>query len=153
MNSEALQILIVEDQFLIAKQLEYIIVSCGHIHVGTAANRPTASALARSQQPDIALVDLSLADGPTGKDVADEIASVSNAKVLFLTANRRRIYDDFGGAIGVFEKPFTRAAISAVLSYLAWRLDGSESEPDEIEKPEGLDLSPAYARRWYPEVA
>lgn len=153
MTGETLHILIVEDQFLIAKQLEFIIVACGHVHVGTAANWPTASALAHSKQPDIALVDLSLADGPTGLHVAEEIVSVSRAKVLFLTANRRRINDDFGEAIGVMEKPFTRAAMSAVLGYLAWRLDGSGLRPDEVDKPEGLDLSPTYARRWHSENA
>ena len=148
MASESLNVLIVEDHFLIAKQLEIIQVEGGHVFVGAARTRPKAKVLAEETRPDIALVDVNLADGPSGLDVAKDIAAVSGAQILFVTANRRRIPPGYGHAIGIVEKPFTRSAILATLQYLAQRIGRRLAKDMDAAKPPELELSPRYAALW-----
>ena len=140
-----LRILIVEDQFLIAKQLELIVAAEGHLVVGTCDNSEAACALARATRPDIAFVDVSLSDGATGLDVATYITEHCSAHVVFTTANRRRVPPDFCGAIGVVEKPFTRVGLGSAINYITARV--RETRGLRI-KPESLSLSPHYSARW-----
>lgn len=145
MPSDALRILIVEDQFLIAKQLELIMTSAGHVVVGICDTREAACDLAKSEKPDIAFVDVSLADGSTGLEVATYITGHCAAHVVFTTANRRRVPPDFCGAIGVVEKPFSRTGLVSVINYIAARI---RQTCDLLTKPESLSLSPHYSARW-----
>ena len=150
MPRAALRILIVEDQFLVAKQLEWIVEEAGHTVVGSAATRDEACSLAAAEPIDLAFVDLSLADGSSGLEVASFLAEHSEARVVFATANRRRLPDDYCGAIGVVEKPFTQSGMLSALTYVAARI----REPAEpVSKPESLQLSPSYRRRWQPAGA
>jgi two-component system, response regulator PdtaR len=64
-----LRILIVEDEALIALELESLLQDDGHLPIGIAATAREAMALGELE-PDLALVDVHLADGPTGIDVA-----------------------------------------------------------------------------------
>ena len=145
MSNPALRVIIVEDQVLIAKQLEMIVLSAGHVVVGMADSRDTACDLAVATSPDIAFVDISLVDGVTGIDVANTIAEQCNTHVVFTTANRRRLPPDFCGAIGLVEKPFSRAGLLAALHYLAASLRGGGAAS---KKPDSLVLSPTYAVLW-----
>ena len=150
MPSSALRILIVEDHLLIAKQLEVIASSAGHVVVGTAATAAEACTLARTCSPDVAFVDVNLAGQQSGLDVAKYIAEHSAAHVVFTTANRRRLPEDFCGAIGVVEKPFTRLGLVSALQYIAGRIQNAMEFP---RKPESLELSPAYERCWHQQGA
>ena len=145
MPGSALRILIVEDHLLIARQLEMIAVSAGHDVVGTAATGDEACVLAQSTDPDIVLLDVSLAGPASGADVAGFIAKRCRARVLFTTANLRRLPSDLCGAIGVVEKPFTRAGRLAALRYISARISDSD---DRLSAPNSLHLSPAYSASW-----
>lgn len=147
MSVSPLRVLLVEDQFLIAKQLEVIIEGEGHNVIGIATNRDEACNLAIAAEPDIAFVDISLADGPTGMEVADFIAENCRAEVVFTTANKRRLPPDFCGAIGIVEKPFTRAGMVAALNYIAEQVRKTRMN---MERPESLQLSPRYLALWHP---
>jgi two-component system, response regulator PdtaR len=143
MSTKLLRVLLVEDQFLIAKQLEAIVSGAGHKVVGIATNREEACALAMSENPDIAFVDVSLADGPTGTEIAQFISDNCDARVLFTTANRRRLPDNFCGAIGIVDKPFTANGILLALNYIISTWSGGKVP--ELKMPTSLSLSPAYA--------
>ena len=150
MPCAALRILIVEDQFLVAKQLEWIVEEAGHVVVGSAATFDEARSLAAAEAIDLAFVDVSLADGSSGLDVARFLERDGDVRVVFATANRRRLPDDYCGAIGVVEKPFTQSGILSALNYVAARL-GQAAEP--VSKPESLQLSPSYRALWQTAVA
>ena len=108
MSSEkSLRILIVEDEILIALELESLLQDLGHDVVGIAASSEDAISLGEDLKPELAFVDIHLADGPTGVDVARELASEHQVTVLFMTANAKRIPEDFAGARGVIAKPYT----------------------------------------------
>ena len=65
-----LRVLIVEDEALVAAELEWLVLDAGHEPVGSAVAGDEAAALAGATQPDLALVDVNLGDGPTGGSAA-----------------------------------------------------------------------------------
>jgi DNA-binding response OmpR family regulator len=123
-----LRILIVEDEFLIALELESLLQDAGHDVVGIAASSEEAKALGRDCKPDLAFVDIHLADGLTGVDVARSLSDEHNITVLFMTANAKRIPEDFAGARGVIAKPYTERGVREALAYV---MAGGEREARE----------------------
>ncbi|MBZ6413915.1 MAG: response regulator [Methylobacterium sp.] len=139
MSGPALRVLIVEDEAFIALELECLIEEAGHVAVGVATRSQEAVALARDLSPDVALVDVHLADGPTGIGVAQDLSARPGTTVLFTTANAKRVPPDFAGAAGIIAKPYSERVIRAALAYVAWRRHGGAS----TEPPDGVVLSPA----------
>lgn len=113
-----MRVLIVEDEILVAMELEETISDLGHHVVGIAADRQTALALAE-RGVDVALVDINLRDGETGVDIGREL--LGEAAVVFVTANTDLLADGVPGAIGVLPKPATRDAVAGVVSYADMR--------------------------------
>ena len=74
----AKRILVVEDEVLIALELECLLEDLGHVSVGVAGSSADAIALGRTALPDVALVDIHLIDGPTGVEVARQYAAVAD---------------------------------------------------------------------------
>ncbi|MCG6121317.1 MAG: response regulator [Microvirga sp.] len=118
MGDTGLKILIVEDQFLIAKQVEWIVTTAGHHVIGIAGTLSDACRLAMAEEPHLAFVDLSLADGQTGAAVGQFIKNACKTEVVYTTANLRLLPDDFAGALGAVEKPFTKGDLLAALAYI-----------------------------------
>jgi CheY-like chemotaxis protein len=140
-----LNVLIVEDEVLLATELQLLVQEAGCRGVGLAATSDEAVALARQLAPDLALVDIHLQDGPTGVEAARAIAQDCGAVVLFMTANVGRVPEDFAGSCGVIGKPYSDQAVKTALAYLGACLrDGCAPGPP----PPGLRLSPACAARW-----
>ena len=140
-----LRVLIVEDEVLLAVELEYLISSSGAHPIGHAMTSPEAIALARQLLPDLALVDVHLSDGPTGIDAAREMTDHCGAVVLFITANVQRLPEDYAGACGAMSKPYTEHGVLTALAFLdeCLRLGKAVRPP-----PQGLALSPEFAARW-----
>ncbi|WP_056036245.1 response regulator [Loktanella sp. 3ANDIMAR09] len=65
-----LKFLIVEDNFLIAIDLEAQLLDMGHDVIGIATTAPAAIAMASVAKPDVAIIDLQLAEGTRGQDAA-----------------------------------------------------------------------------------
>ena len=140
-----LSVLIVEDEALLAVELGFLVREAGGVDVGHALDSAGAVAMARQLQPDIALVDVHLADGPTGVEAARQIAEGDGAMVLFMTANVKRLPEDLAGACGVIGKPYSDRAVRRALTYLARCLqDGAVPGPP----PPGLALSDRFVSRW-----
>ena len=101
--------------------------------------------LAAELRPDLALVDVHLRDGPTGIDVARKIATDCGGVALFMTANVKRLPDDFAGACGVIGKPYSEHGVKTALRYLDCCL--REGQAPGLP-PVGLQLAPAWAALW-----
>lgn len=119
-----LRILVVEDEALIALELESLLDDLGHVTVGIAGTSAEAIALGRTMAPDVALVDIHLVDGPTGIEVARALSEDRRTTVVFMTANAKRIPRDFAGAIGVIAKPYSERVVASTLDYVADRRAG-----------------------------
>ncbi len=142
---QALRVFLVEDEVLLMMQLELYLTTAGHVIADTATSSDDAIARARQVEADVALIDLHLADGPTGTKVAQFIATQTRMLAVFVTANPKRLPEDFSGAIGVIAKPYTQHGLAAALSYLS---DGLRTSAPTSELPRSLALAPAYAEQW-----
>ena len=131
-----MDVLIVEDEVLLAMELESELEESGHRIIGHAMSSKDALSLVAGRRPDFAFVDIHLLDGPTGIDVGRHLASI-DVPYVFMTGNVKRIPDDFAGAWGVIEKPYSAAGFRNTLAYLKRRLSGSV-EDNEI--PPGLKV-------------
>ena len=109
-------ILIVEDEMLVAFEVEAILADLGHRVVGIAPDLETAVALA-DQPIDLALVDLNLRDGLTGPEIGKTLSRKAGVSVLFVTANPRVLGDGIAGAIGVLTKPADEHSVRASVDY------------------------------------
>ncbi|CAN5250726.1 response regulator [soil metagenome] len=95
-------VLVVEDEIFVAAVIEDVVTEMGLTPVGIAPDRPTALAL--GIKADIALVDVNLRDGPTGKDIGRTLAE-KGVTVLYMTANPAQLGNGVPGTIGVLTKP------------------------------------------------
>jgi DNA-binding response OmpR family regulator len=110
------RILIVEDEMLVAMELEAILEDLGYVSVGIAPDMPTALELA-TLKPDLALVDLNLRDGLTGPEIGKRLSGEHKSTVLFITANPRVLGDGIAGTIGVLTKPTDLEEVAAAVAY------------------------------------
>lgn len=121
------KILIVEDEFLVAMNMESVIEDLGHETIGIAPDHGSALALA-DQQPEVALVDLNLRDGFTGPKIG-ELLSQRGISVIYITANPRLLNDGVPGTLGVMRKPCDGQAIASALDYALARRSGFPVPP------------------------
>lgn len=119
-------ILVVEDEMIVALDLEHILASAGHHVVGIAPDTETALELAPNCS--LALVDVNLRDGKTGPTIGAEIARRHGAKIVFVTANPEQIGEAASVALGHVSKPFDQTSIlRAVAAAQAGKDVGSAS--------------------------
>lgn len=145
MRGETMNVLITEDEPILADELETIVKDLGHQVVGVAGTSRGAMRLAETSECDLALVDVHLGDGATGTAVARRLSEEAHATVIFTTSNPGRVPEDFSAACGVLVKPFSEHAVRSAISFVADCIrTGRSARP----KPRSLHLSPAYAARW-----
>ena len=142
--SEALSILVVEDEALLRMQLVFMIEDAGHHVVATAASYKEAIEAIDQNAIDLALVDIHLLDGPTGLDVGRHL-STAGTPFMFVTANGARVPDDFCGAWGVVDKPYGEGAIIRALDFVEAAV---RNPPPPMPAPHGMRLSPSAAALW-----
>lgn len=87
----ATDVLIVEDEPVIALDIERIVGEMGHRVVGVAATRDAAVEMAASHKPGLILADVRLADGSSGADAARDILERVDVPVIFVTAYPERL--------------------------------------------------------------
>lgn len=109
-------ILIVEDEMLVALEMESILEERGYDVVGIASDLQEALAFA-DRNVDLALVDLNLRDGLTGPEIGRRLANEHRAKVLFVTANPRLLGDGIAGTIGVLTKPTDESSLTSAIAF------------------------------------
>lgn len=79
--------MVVEDEMLIAMDIEMTVIDAGHEVVGIARTASEALALATRHRPDIVLMDLNLADGSRGDDAAKAIFDRLGIRSIFLSGS------------------------------------------------------------------
>jgi len=121
-----LKVMIVEDEMLLAMELEHEVETADHAVVGIAATSGQAMALVGETPPQFAFVDVHLQDGPTGVDVGRLLAE-RQIPYVFVSGNIKKLPDDFAGAIGAIEKPYTVNGMANALAYLSAIVGGDQS--------------------------
>lgn len=87
----ASRVLIIEDESIIALDLENLVTDLGHEVVATAATAEAAVAQARSHKPGLILADINLGEGGSGIDAVAEILRSFDVPVIFVTAYPERL--------------------------------------------------------------
>src|ERR1700748_2992221 len=82
----ASRVLIIEDEPIIALDLENLVTELGHKVVAIAATKDDAVAKARSERPGLVLADINLGEGGSGIDAVSEILASFDIPVIFITA-------------------------------------------------------------------
>lgn len=91
-NSIAGRVLIIEDEAIIAMDIETIVTEMGHSVTGIAPTRRAAVDLAARARPDLILADIQLADNSSGIDAVNDIlAQFDDIPVIFITAFPERL--------------------------------------------------------------
>ncbi|KAA0695782.1 response regulator [Neorhizobium sp. P12A] len=115
-----MRILIVEDEFLIAMDVEDAVRSLGHYILGPVGTLDDAKAV--GSDADVALVDVRLRDGVTGPAIADHLHE-RGVTVIFTTGNPEAVIDS-KSAIGILPKPYDPHAVNSAIEYAVSRREG-----------------------------
>ncbi len=84
-------VMIIEDEPIIALHISSIVRELGHTVAGIARTRDEAVALAARTMPELVLADISLADGSSGIDAVKDILTATDLPVIFITAFPERL--------------------------------------------------------------
>jgi len=113
----ATDILIIEDEPLIAMDIEEMVESLGHRVVGTARTHAEATALFAKARPKMVLADIQLADGSSGIDAVNEILGHTTLPVIFITAFPERLLTgERPEPAFLVTKPFNPDMVKALIS-------------------------------------
>jgi CheY-like chemotaxis protein len=113
----ATDVMIIEDEPIIAMDLEALLVSLGHRVTGVARTEKEALHLASSKKPGLVLADIQLADGSSGLDAVNRILVDVNVPVIFITAFPERLLTGQKPEPAfLITKPFMPDMVKAVVS-------------------------------------
>jgi DNA-binding response OmpR family regulator len=113
------KVLIVDDDLMIADTLEMMLSCSGYDVCGVARDKAEAVQLGDIHQPDIAIIDLRLAHGQYGTEVAEALCQHHPVAILYATGNPEHpILNDAPGA-GCIGKPYAMDDILAALTIVS----------------------------------
>lgn len=117
------RILIVEDEAIVAMDLEQTLVNLGFIAVGNANSFDSALEKVKSTSPDLILMDIHIKGAKDGIDAATKVKEMYDIPVVFLTAHadeatldRAKETSPFGYVVKPFDKSNLKATIEIALS-------------------------------------
>lgn len=110
-------VLIIEDEPIIAMDIETIVRDLGHDVTGVAVTRDEAVALAMEHRPGLVLADIQLADDSSGIDAVRDILERFTVPVIFITAFPERLLTgERPEPTFLITKPFQRSTVKAAIS-------------------------------------
>ena len=124
------KVLIVEDDLLIADCTEEFLVRSGYEVCGIARTVDEAVDLGRRHRPDLILLDLRLADGGFGTQVAAQLTALSRVGVLYATGNISQFALDMTDGDAYIVKPYSSGDLVRSLEIVSEVVStGSASPP------------------------
>ncbi len=111
-------ILIIEDEAIIALHIKMIVTELGHNVTAVARRHADAVKLAANQRPDLILSDIHLADGSSGIDAVNEILEqAGDIPVIFITAYPERLLTgERPEPAFLITKPYTEDQLQSAVS-------------------------------------
>jgi DNA-directed RNA polymerase specialized sigma24 family protein/CheY-like chemotaxis protein len=112
----ATDVLVIEDEPLIALDLKRVLEGLGHT-VAIARTRDDALAAARTTNPGLVIADIRLADGSSGLDAVNDLLASLTMPVIFVTAFPERLATGSRPEPAfLIPKPFREEAVKATVS-------------------------------------
>jgi CheY-like chemotaxis protein len=113
----ATNVLIIEDEPLIAMDIEVLVQSLGHHVNSVARTRSEAISAVEKKKPGLVLADIQLADGSSGLDAVNEMLDSFSVPVVFITAYPERLLTgERPEPTFLITKPFQPETVKAVIS-------------------------------------
>ena len=110
-------VLIIEDEAVIAMDLEALVSDMGHRVTRIARTRTEAVASIAADTPGLVLADIRLADGSSGLDAVNDILLECPVPVIFITAYPERLLTgERPEPAFLITKPFRPETVMAVIS-------------------------------------
>ena len=110
-------VLIIEDEPIIAMDLEALVNDLGHRVIKIARTRKEAVAAIKDSSPGLVLADIQLADGSSGLDAVNEIIIGCPVPVVFITAHPERLLTgERPEPVFLITKPFRNETVTAIIS-------------------------------------
>ena len=112
------KVMIIEDEAIIAMDIQSIVADMGHLVTGVARTHKEAVALGKSEKPDLILADIQLADNSSGIDaVNDLLRDLGAMPVIFITAFPERLLTgDKPEPAFLITKPFSEDQVRVAVS-------------------------------------
>lgn len=111
------RVLIIEDEPLIAMQLEALVTELGHEVIGTAATRSQALDIFRENPAGLILADIQLADGSSGIDAVEDLLQLTDVPAIFITAYPEKLLTgERPEPTYLITKPFREETVKAAIS-------------------------------------
>jgi len=127
-NDLATRVLIIEDEPIIAADIEALVSDLGHSVTGNATTHREAVAMARKDPPGLVLCDIQLADDSSGLEAADEILEEFDVPVIFITAFPERLLTgERREPAYLITKPFQPNAVKAAIAQALFFHNGRAS--------------------------
>jgi DNA-directed RNA polymerase specialized sigma24 family protein len=124
----ATEIMIIEDEPLIAMDIEQLVESLGHKVVSVARTHKEAVALFNQTNPKMILADIQLADGSSGIDAVNDILNTHSVPVIFITAFPERLLTgERPEPTFLVTKPFNPDMVKALISQALFFEEGSRA--------------------------
>lgn len=116
-NALTQRVLVVEDNPVLAMAIGSLVADMGHVVCGTAGNEQEALDLIEAERPTLALLDVRLADGGSGVEVARRLREKKAMRTIFVTAFDDDVVEADARHLGqIVRKPFTNDSIRAAIS-------------------------------------
>ncbi len=131
-----MRILIVEDETLVAMMLTDSLEGAGHEVMGPATTAGEAVALCEAGLPDLALLDVNLADGSNGVILARTLFDRWGLSVIFASGQRMEAQQARSIALGYIRKPYEAETVLRGVEVAREVMDGGT--PRHV--PAGFEL-------------
>ena len=113
----ATDVLIIEDEPMIAMDLESIVEGLGHRVAGVARTHKEALSAVENEKPGLVLADIQLADGSSGLDAVNDMLASFQVPVIFITAYPDRLLTgERPEPAFLITKPYQPDTVKAIVS-------------------------------------
>ncbi|WGH77706.1 response regulator [Jannaschia ovalis] len=112
------KVMIIEDESIIAMDIEALVTEMGHRVTGIARTHREAVELARAEMPDLILADIQLADNSSGIEAVNEVMTdLGRCPVIFITAFPERLLSgERKEPAFMIAKPYTQEQVRSAVS-------------------------------------
>jgi CheY-like chemotaxis protein len=137
-----LKVLIVEDDLMIADMAEEVLIKYGYEVCGIARTVAEAVALGLRHKPDLAVIDMRLADGGLGVEIAAQLGALGRLGVLYATGNLSHVMLTAADGHACLAKPYRSADLLRGLEIVAGIVATGTASPPF---PRGFQVLPSIA--------
>ena len=124
-----LRVLIVEDDLMMADFMEELLVDHGYAVSGIARTVAEAVALAQHSKPNLVILDMRLADGGLGTEVAAQLLPPGRPGILYATGNMSQVALTSADGDACISKPYRSADLLRSLEIVSEIVAAGKAQP------------------------